>query len=47
MLDVAAAIGWPPTHGVWPSLVGRLLWEQEIAGSNPVTPTTLSWYSVI
>lgn len=24
---------------MWPSLVRRLLWEQEIAGSNPVTPT--------
>lgn len=25
--------------GVWASLVGRLPWEQEIAGSIPVTPT--------
>ena len=25
--------------GVWRSLVARLLWEQDVAGSNPVTPT--------
>lgn len=33
----------PPTphgvYGMWPSLVRRLLWEQEIAGSNPAVPT--------
>src|SRR6056297_621781 len=28
--------------GVWRSLVARLLWEQEVGGSNPLTPTTLS-----
>ncbi len=26
--------------GVWRSLVARLLWEQDVAGSNPVTPTS-------
>ena len=26
--------------GVWRSLVAHLLWEQRVAGSNPVTPTT-------
>ena len=25
--------------GEWRSLVARLLWEQEVAGSNPVSPT--------
>ncbi len=25
--------------GVWRSLVARLLWEQEVGGSNPSTPT--------
>lgn len=25
-------------YGVWPSLVRRLVWDEEIAGSNPVTP---------
>ena len=29
-----------PDAGVWRSLVARLLWEQDVAGSNPVTPTT-------
>lgn len=27
------------SSGVWPSLVRRLVWDEEIAGSNPVTPT--------
>lgn len=26
--------------GMWLSLVERLLWEQDAAGSNPVIPTT-------
>lgn len=26
--------------GVWRSPVARLLWEQDVAGSNPVTPTS-------
>ncbi len=25
--------------GEWRSLVARLLWEQDVAGSNPVSPT--------
>ncbi len=28
--------------GEWRSLVAHLLWEQRVAGSNPVSPTTLS-----
>lgn len=31
--------------GVWLSLVERLLWEQDVAGSNPVTPTNNLWSS--
>src|SRR5215208_1630853 len=26
-------------HGAWRSLVARLLWEQEVPGSNPGAPT--------
>ena len=28
--------------GAWRSLVARLLWEQEVGGSNPLAPTSLS-----
>jgi hypothetical protein len=27
--------------GVWPSWLRRLVWDQEIGGSNPLTPTIL------
>ena len=27
--------------GAWRSPVARLLWEQEVAGSNPVAPSAL------
>jgi hypothetical protein len=27
--------------GEWRSLVAHLLWEQRVAGSNPVSPTSL------
>src|SRR3954468_11233274 len=29
-----------PSDGAWRSLVARLLWEQEVAGSNPAAPMT-------
>jgi hypothetical protein len=32
--------------GMWRSLVAHLLWEQGVGGSNPLIPTTLSWYGV-
>ncbi len=28
----------PRTYGVWRSPVARLLWEQEVPGSNPGAP---------
>lgn len=28
--------------GMWRSLVARLLWEQDVAGSNPAIPTGLA-----
>ena len=27
--------------GAWRSLVARLLWEQEVGGSNPLAPTNI------
>jgi hypothetical protein len=29
--------------GEWRSLVAHLLWEQRVAGSNPVSPTIFQW----
>ncbi len=34
------AVGYGSVYGMWRSLVARLLWEQEAAGSNPAIPTT-------
>ena len=31
----------PRFFGTWRSLVARLLWEQDVAGSNPVVPTII------
>ena len=39
-------VGSNPTvaaSGVWRSLVARVLWEHEVAGSTPVTPTSGDW----
>ncbi len=32
-------------NGTWRSLVARLLWEQDVAGSNPVVPTMRVWFN--
>ena len=32
-----------PPFGVWRSLVARFVRDEEVAGSNPVTPTIFSW----
>ena len=33
--------------GTWRSLVARLLWEQDVAGSNPVVPTSRGCGSMV
>ena len=33
--------------GAWRSLAARLLWEQEVGGSNPLAPTSLRFNSMI
>ena len=33
-------------NGVWLSLVERLIWDQEVAGPNPVTPTIINMVDV-
>ena len=46
-MGVGCEIGFRPRpdvrqcciHGLWRSLAARLLWEQEVAGSNPASPT--------
>ena len=35
-----AKTGAIPRGGAWLSLVERLLWEQDVGGSNPLAPTT-------
>ena len=32
--------------GAWRSLVARLLWEQEVGGSNPSAPTIFPEFNV-
>src|SRR5687767_6970553 len=40
-LGSSAALRYFGGIGAWRSLVARLLWEQEVAGSSPAAPTTL------
>ena len=35
------AVVYIQRHGAWRSLVARLLWEQNVGGSNPLAPTEL------
>jgi hypothetical protein len=33
---------WQGIGGLWRSLVARFVWDEDVAGSNPVSPTTLA-----
>ena len=35
------------TPGLWRSLVARLLWEQEVVGSSPTSPTIIRYHKVV
>ena len=37
-LKIIGDITIRPLYGAWRSLVARLLWEQEVGGSNPPVP---------
>ena len=39
-LDITARNSRVGLHGEWRSSAARLLWEQEVPGSNPGSPTT-------
>ncbi len=42
MISTQKSVYHTRENGVWRSLAARLLWEQEVGGSNPLTPTTLN-----
>src|SRR5450631_2526751 len=33
---------WQGIGGLWRSLVARFVWDEDVAGSNPVSPTLLA-----
>jgi hypothetical protein len=39
LVDLYIEIMYSYKNGTWRSLVARLLWEQDVGGSNPLVPT--------
>ena len=41
--DEVGPVRYPSgSSGLWRSLVARFVWDEDVAGSNPVSPTTVS-----
>ena len=45
MLQIIITLAFEIGSGVLLSLVERLVWDQEVAGSNPVTPIQMSKFN--
>ena len=47
MLQIIITLAFEIGSGVLLSLVERLVWDQEVAGSNPVTPIQMKQFIIL